>query len=221
MRKGSFTCAYRDVHCSTISWMALVGSISIAKRLSKPLTFVASFENFWPNASDKLCAGSVDCVQKVNLQVDQTGMLPSSQSIGRIHGKMPIEWRGNMKSWSFLARDFRERRYAMCADAQRTDTTLSTCKANYQTMNALMWLRDVPQKIHLSDFCSRIFCSVGSSTSSAMLTSGGIAQDTREWNRGLRRGRGKWHCGGGGGKVAADSRGTHLASDPLPRSRLR
>ena len=40
--------------------MALVGSISIANRLSKPLTFVASLENFCPNASERLCAGSVD-----------------------------------------------------------------------------------------------------------------------------------------------------------------
>lgn len=32
----------------------------MANRLSKPLTLVASFENFWPNASDRLCAGSVD-----------------------------------------------------------------------------------------------------------------------------------------------------------------
>lgn len=43
--------------------MALVGSISIAKRLSKPFTFVASLENFCPNASERLCAGSVDCVR--------------------------------------------------------------------------------------------------------------------------------------------------------------
>lgn len=42
--------------------MALVGSISIAKRFSKPFTFVASLENFCPNASERLCAGSVDCV---------------------------------------------------------------------------------------------------------------------------------------------------------------
>ena len=43
--------------------MALVGSISIAKRFSKPFTFVASLENFCPNASERLCAGSVDCVR--------------------------------------------------------------------------------------------------------------------------------------------------------------
>lgn len=49
-----------DEHWSTISWIALVGSISIAKRLLNPLTFVASFENFWPKASERLCAGSVD-----------------------------------------------------------------------------------------------------------------------------------------------------------------
>jgi hypothetical protein len=48
------------VHCSTISWIALVGSISIADKLSNPLTFVASLENFCPKASDRLCAGSVD-----------------------------------------------------------------------------------------------------------------------------------------------------------------
>lgn len=48
------------LHCSTISWIALVGSISIAYRFSKPLTLVASFENFWPKASDRLWAGSVD-----------------------------------------------------------------------------------------------------------------------------------------------------------------
>jgi hypothetical protein len=50
----------RNAHCSTISWIELVGSISIAYRLSNPFTFVASLENFWPNASERLCAGSVD-----------------------------------------------------------------------------------------------------------------------------------------------------------------
>jgi len=45
--------------------MALVGSISIAKRFSKPFTLVASLENFCPNASERLCAGSVDCVRVV------------------------------------------------------------------------------------------------------------------------------------------------------------
>ena len=34
------------LHCSTISWIALVGSISIAERLSNPWTLVASLENF-------------------------------------------------------------------------------------------------------------------------------------------------------------------------------
>lgn len=34
--------------------------ITIAYRLSKPFTSVASLENFWPKASDKLCAGSVE-----------------------------------------------------------------------------------------------------------------------------------------------------------------
>jgi hypothetical protein len=33
----------------------------MANRLSNPLTFVASLENFWPNASERLWAGSVDC----------------------------------------------------------------------------------------------------------------------------------------------------------------
>ncbi len=42
------------VHCSTISCMALVGSISMAYRLSKPFTLVASFENFCPKASERL-----------------------------------------------------------------------------------------------------------------------------------------------------------------------
>lgn len=64
-----------SIHCSTISWIALVGSISIANRLSNPLTFVASFENFWPKASDKLCAGSVDC---------------------SIHGQLGIKYQLNM-----------------------------------------------------------------------------------------------------------------------------
>jgi hypothetical protein len=36
--------------------MELVGSISIAERLEKPFTLRASLPNFWPNASDKLCA---------------------------------------------------------------------------------------------------------------------------------------------------------------------
>lgn len=54
----------RGSHCSTISCIALVGSISMAYRLLKPLTFVASLENFWPNASDRLCAGSVDYENK-------------------------------------------------------------------------------------------------------------------------------------------------------------
>lgn len=49
-------------HCSTISCIALVGSISIANKLSNPFTLVASFENFWPNASERLCAGSVDYI---------------------------------------------------------------------------------------------------------------------------------------------------------------
>ncbi|SRR5258706_6062403 len=43
-----------------ISWREDVESISIAYKLSKPLTLVASLLNFWPKASDRLCAGSVD-----------------------------------------------------------------------------------------------------------------------------------------------------------------
>jgi hypothetical protein len=43
--------------------MALVGSISMAWRFSNPFTFVASLENFCPNASERLCAGSVDCMR--------------------------------------------------------------------------------------------------------------------------------------------------------------
>jgi hypothetical protein len=50
----------RDVQDSIISCKLPLGSISIANRLSNPLTFVASFPNFWENASDRLCAGSVD-----------------------------------------------------------------------------------------------------------------------------------------------------------------
>ena len=56
------------LHCSTISWITLVGSISIAYRLSNPFTLVASLENFWPKASERLCAGSVDCGCAVNRQ---------------------------------------------------------------------------------------------------------------------------------------------------------
>ena len=51
-----------NVHCSIISCNELVGSISMAYKFSNPFTCVASFENFWPNASERLCAGSVDCV---------------------------------------------------------------------------------------------------------------------------------------------------------------
>lgn len=45
---------------SIISCKLELGSISIAYRLSKPLTLVASLPNFWEKASDRLCAGSVD-----------------------------------------------------------------------------------------------------------------------------------------------------------------
>lgn len=37
--------------CSIISWIEPVGSISIAERLSNPLTLVGTFVNFCPNAS--------------------------------------------------------------------------------------------------------------------------------------------------------------------------
>jgi hypothetical protein len=40
--------------------MLPLGSISIALKLSKPLTSRASLPNFWLNASDKLWAGSVE-----------------------------------------------------------------------------------------------------------------------------------------------------------------
>jgi hypothetical protein len=43
-----------DVHDSIISCRLPLGSISIANRLSKPLTFVASLPNFCENASDRL-----------------------------------------------------------------------------------------------------------------------------------------------------------------------
>ena len=40
--------------------MLPLGSISMALRLSKPLTSRASLPNFWLKASDRLCAGSVE-----------------------------------------------------------------------------------------------------------------------------------------------------------------
>lgn len=43
-----------NVHDSIISCRLPLGSISIAYRLSNPLTFVASLPNFCENASDKL-----------------------------------------------------------------------------------------------------------------------------------------------------------------------
>ena len=59
--------------------------------------------------------------------------------------------------------------YALRGDAKHTNTTLPTCKTGYQRMYAPVWLRDAPQKIHFSDFWSRMFCRVGSRTSSAIL----------------------------------------------------
>ena len=50
-----------DVQFSIISCKLPFGSISIANRLSNPLTLVASLLNFWEKASERLCAGSVDC----------------------------------------------------------------------------------------------------------------------------------------------------------------
>ena len=49
-----------DVQFSIISCKLPFGSISIAKRLSKPFTFVASLPNFCEKASERLWAGSVD-----------------------------------------------------------------------------------------------------------------------------------------------------------------
>lgn len=39
----------------------------MAKRLSKPLTFVGTFENFWSNASEMLWAGSVEMIKTLGL----------------------------------------------------------------------------------------------------------------------------------------------------------
>jgi hypothetical protein len=50
-----------DIQLSIISCKLPLGSISIANRLSNPFTLVASLPNFCENASDRLCAGSVDC----------------------------------------------------------------------------------------------------------------------------------------------------------------
>lgn len=57
----SLTLPSLDSQASIISCKLPFGSISIANRFSNPFTFVASFPNFWEKASDRLCAGSVDC----------------------------------------------------------------------------------------------------------------------------------------------------------------
>lgn len=46
--------------CSIRSCIELLGSISIALRLVKPVTGVASLPNFCEKASERLCAGSVE-----------------------------------------------------------------------------------------------------------------------------------------------------------------
>lgn len=43
-----------------MSCMLALGSISIANKLLNPFTLLASLPNFCENASDKLCAGSVE-----------------------------------------------------------------------------------------------------------------------------------------------------------------
>lgn len=50
----------RHLQFSIISCKLPFGSISIAYKLSKPFTLVASLLNFWEKASERLCAGSVD-----------------------------------------------------------------------------------------------------------------------------------------------------------------
>ena len=81
-----------SVHCSTISCIALVGSISIAYRLSNPFTFVASLENFWPKASDKLWAGSVDYRDIIQWLIPRLSFLVESRTINRTDSRTLASW---------------------------------------------------------------------------------------------------------------------------------
>lgn len=47
-----------------------MGSISITHKLSNPWTKVASWENYWSNASERLWAGSVDINKVFPLVLD-------------------------------------------------------------------------------------------------------------------------------------------------------
>jgi hypothetical protein len=87
--------------------MVLVGSISIADRLSKPFAFVASFENFWPKVSERLCAGSVDCVLCVlvfHVVVANKPRVEETRGRERrlIHNMTRAGSRESTTSWSFL-----------------------------------------------------------------------------------------------------------------------
>lgn len=104
-----------------------MGSISIAYRFLKPLTRVASFENFWPNASDKLWAGSVDLNRRDQRPLKMVCIVHLSQSIKQIHDKRPAVLPVNMKWLSFLNKDSISTEEALRELGRPAYTTFSTC----------------------------------------------------------------------------------------------
>jgi len=91
-----------DVQDSIISCKLPLGSISIANRLSNPFTFVASLPNFWENASDKLCAGSVDYLFQLSPYMEVDEEEGDIQSKGLILDMPLIGQLGNMRLLFYL-----------------------------------------------------------------------------------------------------------------------
>ena len=74
---------------STMSCIDALGSISIADRFVNPLTFVASLPNFCENASERLCAGSVELISGASVvsraKLSQQGETPAGRDSHEQH----------------------------------------------------------------------------------------------------------------------------------------
>lgn len=143
---------------SIISWIEPVGSISMANKLEKPVTRVGDLLNFWPNASLRLWAGSVEILIKWRFW--------NSINIQRDFKEAQI-WEGipsiHLHSLQSPAPLFSIQLYN-----NTLSRTFDNWTAREQEFVVLPTPPLPPTKIHFREVWSRTFCSDGSNTSSSM-----------------------------------------------------